>query len=313
MRININSTTAYFDHVVILSRYSRRDLIKRFANIDFNDYCLNQPDDHPIREASNSAKYHDYIGKIDLKVVKDEFFALLTDERVGECTISRIEIARDFECLCKSDPGKLKFAFLHNSYCKWKRRAFDYTGKKSSTDYIGKAHGIKSANYISCYVPPDGSKITGMPVFHLEFVLLNWAKIKETLQITHPSHCPPAEEIFSRLEQRFISFPTINSKKLYKAIFEVGRNREAARRSVENTRTFFALKERIKESKDHLRQRIMCQRLNKSMRGNSLLPGRPFNIPSRRHKVLDWKAIHFLNSSPRPCNNISTFFNSYFK
>ena len=305
MKIEISSITQYYDRVVVLSSFTRKELIKNFADIAISDYCLNKPNDPPIKEATNSAKYHEYYGKIDLKVVTDDFFTLLTPDRIGKCTISYIEVAQDFECSTKKQAGQLHLAFYLNNYCKWKRLSFEITGEdNSSTDYIGKGCGKKSTNYIACYVRAN-SKITGMPVFHIEFRLSNWSKIQKLLNISHPSECPPAEKLFSVLEKRYISFPAINSKRLYNAVYEVGRNRDAAQYSIEKVRSIYDLKQRIEQAKDSLLQKIITQKLNKSIRGRS------FNISSCRKKVLNWKITDFLDYSAH-CNNISTFFNLYF-
>ena len=264
---------------------------------------MNDPDNNPIRKTHGKAEWKGYNSKLDLLAVRDEFFQILADRNLGECTISKLEVALDIHTQTFRQASQMQLAVSLNCFRKWERARFMYYGEDGSfTDYIGKKFGKFSANYNRSY--NRDSKLVGQPVFHFEFALCNWAKIKPLLKIYHPSQCPPAEELFSILERKYISFPTINKKRRYKEFRKSGLSHSDALKSVERLRNVYELRDSLKKSKDNILRKKMFQ-----TRGPRYWPVR--NITAREKEILGWSITRFLDFSAG-CNNISTFIENYF-
>ncbi|MCB2215126.1 MAG: hypothetical protein KQH59_03610 [Desulfobulbaceae bacterium] len=204
--MKIKRIVYYFDKVVLNTELEKEIVKNRLFDTNILDHCKK----YSVSKSTKLAKLAGYNTRIIVSDASHSIFHCLSNSNLERIGISRLEIARDV--------GLRNFIFatnfmryMHKHYeRRWSRKGFIYKGELNDTIYIGKSFGEYSSNYSVIYpINNDKNPFGNYAAIHMEFVLLNWKKIKEQFKISSIAEVPCPREAFNYLKKRYIK---VNNK-----------------------------------------------------------------------------------------------------
>ena len=249
----------YFDRVRI-NLFTDLDMLKDRINQNIlEQYC----EDVKIEEPYYLAKKWGYRSKIELFQATDEAIQYLQScglERVAK--ISRIEITKDEVYEDKETAEEVRDLFQASTYMKRKNCIYICSG----TTYIGRPEHKWPNLYFLSYVPEE-TKLGFMDVWHREFVIKTWGRIKSKLNIETLNDLRTAQEHFEELEQEYIVQKELNRKRIAK---------HWPQKQFKNLAYFV---EHLSQEKEQYRERMNRHRVMKILCGKRLC--KKLKVPMR--------------------------------